>query len=1292
MRRVYARGVVRCYVVEGLVKASQWSWGRVVSVAVALLIGCSIEDRDPKLAITGSLTPDGGQGSGAGGALTVVPSYVDLGAITQGFAARALLRVTNTGGAPVAAPAIAFAAGSDADLAVIQNQCAAELAPGAQCDVRVQVVPSKVGMVQGTLAVSSAGAGDMIVPVTANGLQPGPIVLQPAAGYFQDFGGVALSESAEATFTVSNPGTMPSGALSFSFNRPEFTASAPAAGECAPGVTDLASGESCNVRLAFAPVERGSLEATLSVGSLSAGSRSVTLRGRGLVPAVLGVPAALLDFGGVVPGDTASLDFEVENRGDGALTLASAQLNPPDVAVFRIADSNCGEGVVLAGGQRCRIQMDYRPVSEGQPSAGELLLSAQGGSPFERIALQGVALTRGNLVVEAVQAGREDFGDVLIGERESGVFRVSNPTQQASGALTLTGRNGFELQPLSETGACVFGVTELANGQSCTVQASFAPSTRGAKLGAITVDSPLAGAKSLGLRGRGIAPGVLEVDSGSDQAVLDFGRVTTGGSANQTLTVRNAGDEVLQAPTLRVTGTSPGQAAAFSYESGCTGPLAAQAQCQIVLAFAPAAVVPYAASLELVAAPGEPPSSVLLLGEALEPGRLVLAPAGGATADFGDVAVGGSQTRSFTVTNPAGGEASGAVSVRTDDSQFVVAADTCAAAGAAGLAAGASCSFDVAFSPTTNTATGARLSVLAAASGETGIAVSGRGRLPAALAATTTERDLGRANLGQPSGPGNQFTWTVNNGGDLPSGAPSVSIDNSADFIITTDTCSNVPVAGGGSCTLTIAFTPNTAGDRTARIVVTDAGSGLTVPLTVTGFGVQLAAPGEACLATSDCSEGVCTAGKCCDQECGLTCQSCATGQCLALSGQEPCGSSGGVCFGLEQCRLPADAGCTTSAQCGGGLECKQCRTGGSQCTAPDACCGGCAAGYQCVDGVCGCPLQANGNQQLDCGGGLCALDRANACCPGSPPAGCNCDPSDNLCKECLQNNQCTSGPANSVGQCNVDRTCSYSCLPGFKPCNGACIANASCCGGCGAGQNCQNGQCTLPDGNTCTPGGVVCASGNCAAGRCCPLSCGNGCNAQGSCSCPAGQDFLQGACRKRDGQTCNPSLNECATTCTSWYPDVDNDGFGDRTSGVVQSNCGTQAPAPFIASNNRDCCDVSDLVSPGQVTPMTEFTLVDNCPSSWKNHDYDCNDVVEYSGLRVSNALSCEEAFPGVACNQRSYVFAGSNNPLGFTEENIFDSNGDASQCGSSSLEYHRCQQQAGECATTFALAPPCL
>jgi hypothetical protein len=1284
---------------EVLVNRSRLSWVGLASLAVALLLACSIDDRKLTRA-SGALSPEAGppgQGTGGSGSveLRVVPSAVDLGAVTQGFAARARLRVSNSGSTPLAAPVVGWASGSNADLTLIQNQCTARLAPGEACDLRVQVVPSGVGALQGTLEIASAGASNVALPVTANGLEPGPLVIQPAAGSFQDFGGVRVGGAAEGTFTVSNPGAVASGVLSFAFNRPEFALGPAAAGACVLGVTDLASGESCNVRLAFSPAERGPLEATFSVSSTAAGSRSLTLRGQGLVPSALQVSAPLLAFGGVVPGDTASLDLEVENSGDDSLTLAGAQLSPADVGVFRIADGNCGEGVVLLGGERCRMQLDYRPEEEGKPSAGELLVAAAGGEPSQRIALQGVALTRGNLLVEAIEAGQEEFGDVLLGESATRVFRVSNPAQQPSGALSLSGRNGFEVQPPSGEGACESGITALGNGQSCTARVSFAPASRGARVGALTVDSLLAGAKSLALRGRGVSAGVLEIDSGTADALVDFGRVTTGSSATRTLSVRNGGDQLLAAPELRVTGSSPDQAAAFSYDSGCSEALAGAAECEVVLRFAPAAVVPYAASLEFVAASGQR-ANVLLLGEALEPGRLVLAPAQGASPDFGDVAMGRSLSRSFSVTNPGGG-ASGALSVRTDDSQFVVQAAACAT-GPSGLADGESCTFDVTFVPTTNSATEARLSVQSAAGGETGIALSGRGRLPAALAASATERDLGRANLGQPSGPANEFTWTLNNTGDLPSGTLAVTNQRPEDFDITADTCSSGPVAGGGSCAITIVFAPDAAGNRATRITVTDAASNQEVPLQVTGFGVQLAEPGERCLATSDCSEGVCTAGVCCNQECSLTCQSCSTGQCQAQSAQQRCGNSGGVCFGVEQCALPAGGGCTTSAQCGGNLECKQCQGGGSQCTAPEDCCGGCGAGaYQCVGGECGCPLQAGGLQQIDCGGGLCAVNRAGACCPGSPPANCNCDPTDNLCKECLQNNQCTSGPANSVGQCNTNRTCSYSCLPGFKKCNDTCIANAACCGGCPAGQQCPNGQCLVNAGGACSAGGAACASGNCSGGRCCNTGCTGGCFPDGTCGCPAGMQFARGQCRAGSGASCSGPQDTatCAGTCVGFFVDADGDSFGDRTRPVAFCGSPPLNVNPPVVANADDCCDASNFVKPRQSQASISFDRGD-CPATWKINDFDCDGVVSYrSDLRISPTGSCSDADnPGIPCAQRSNIFAGPNNPLGFLQDNIFengDVNGDATQCGNSSLQYETCAITGGSCQATISLGPPC-
>jgi len=1096
---------------------------------LAVLSACSIDDRRFSLPGVGP----GGAGPGgsdadagtAPAALTVVPSAIDLGSITQGFAAAARVRLKNDGSEPLALPSVAWGPGSDPDLKLIQNQCFEGLEAGDECELRVQLLPSRAEELRGTLEISSAPAATASVPVVARGLVPGAILLVPAAGSFEDFGGVRVGEVATGSFTVTNPGTVGSGPLSLVFNRPEFAFADAGAGGCVLGETDLASGQSCDLRVTFTPRERGPLEAVASVTSSGAGSMSIGLRGQGLVPGVLGVSVTALDFGGVVPGDTSSQSLAVENQGDEPLTLARVAFEPADEQVFAIEDSNCGEGIVLAAGATCRVQVAFRPVQEGVAAVGSLLLQTAGGEQTQRVALSGRGLVGGSLLLEAATAGEEDFGPVVLGESLERFFRVSNPSMQESGPITLQASGGFALQVASEAGACAPDVTTLLNGDSCTLRVSFTPTTRGPNQGALTVDSQLAGAKSLTLLGTGVAPASLEASTGAaDEGVVDFGRVTSGSSAGQTVTLTNRGDQLLPPPTLEVTGAT--EAGAFAFQSGCAEPLAFEQTCEVTLTFAPTLTGPHSATLELGAEPGGR-ASLLLRGEAREPGRLVLAAEAEGGEDFGDVPVGSNRARSFTLSNP-GDVASGVLTLRTDDGQFVVDSGACGAL-TAGLGAGESCAFQVSFTPTSNELTETRLAVLSPVAGETGIAVTGRGRSPGALAATRTERDLGRANIGEPSGPTNEFTWTVNNPGDLPSGALTVDNTNPDDFDVTADTCTGQAIPGGGSCTVTTLFAPDAEGSRTSDIVVSDPTSAQAVTLQVTGFGVRLAEPGEACLVNSDCAGGLCSGGVCCNQACNGTCQTCETGQCLPQNRQEPCGNGSGVCFGVNQCQLPAGEACTTDAECGGNLVCKTCRVGGRQCTAPDACCGGCASPFECVGGTCDCPLQNDGLQQLNCGGGVCAINRENACCVGAEPPGCNCDPRDNLCKECLLPNDCPAGPAGTVAAC-VGNQCQYDCdtAEGFSSCNGRCIGPGQCCtnqqcqnlctqcntstntcqavtpgtqGRCALGEVCQSQQCVeLPGlGDACNG---ECSQGTCHLGLCCQEACagGAGCDAQGRC------------------------------------------------------------------------------------------------------------------------------------------------------------------------------------------------
>lgn len=268
-------------------------------------------------------------------------------------------------------------------------------------------------------------------------------------------------------------------------------------------------------------------------------------------------------------------------------------------------------------------------------------------------------------------------------------------------------------------------------------------------------------------------------------------------------------------------------------------------------------------------------------------------------------------------------------------------------------------------------------------------------------------------------------------------------------------------------------------------------------------------------------------------------------------------------------------------------------------------------------------------------------------------------------------------------------------CPPGFERCDAVCIRADECCGGCPEGQRCEAGQCLVSNGVACVPGVTACASGNCSAGRCCPESCGaGGCSPEGSCACPNGEQFARGACRGSDGQPCATN-DDCASGCTDWYEDLDEDGFG-APDGPVRLFCGTQQPAVGVAlaSNDDDCCDGDARVRPGQLESFPDF-LESLCPADWKSHDFDCDDVLRYrDGMSESDwsGTTCEDsadpARAATPCSARSGVvpgaFADAFGP-------VFDANGDAALCGNSSIQWIICQPIDGACDGHMQLAPPC-
>lgn len=1141
-----------------------WRWGAgaiglcwVLAGVVAASCGLDARKLSPRrIALDAG---DGGAGGPAlGPRLAVSPSGIDLGRVTTGFAARARVLVRNEGDAPLALPAIRLGEGSAPDFAIIQNRCESDVAPGQSCEVRIQVVPAQEGELRGQLQIESAagpsGPNSAELEIVALGLAAGALVLAPLAGSFEDYGGVRLEDAEEGTFVLSNPSSAATGTLQIGVNRSEFTLLEPGEGDCVSGTTSLDPAGSCNVRLKFAPTERGPVDATLTIASDAAGSVSLTLAGRGLLPGVLETSTTALAFDGVLIGQSATRAASFANAGDEPLQLSGPSLEPGSAEGFEIGESDCSPEAPLEAGKSCRAEVVLRPPRAGEPLVAQLVVSEVNGAEPLGIPATGVGLLPGALEATPANEGDDAFGDVLLGETLERTLVIANPGAQPSGVLELSVSEGFQIVAPPAPGECVSGTTSLVDSQTCSVRVRFAPTEREAIEGALTVTSALLGAVALPVSGRGVVAGQIEV-----APEINFGRVLTAASAQRPLTITNAGDRPLAPPTFERTGDAA-QRAAFTVDSPCAAPVEPGEACEVTLSFAPIVAEPHAAEVKLTS--GESTAAVLLLGEALAPGSLQLAPAPDSSAEFGDVAIGTSASRSFTLSNP-GAVPSGALTITTDDNQFEADPGDCNSGDPAGLVDDASCTFSVVFTPTESKAAAANVSVQSPGAGRAGLQITGRGRTKPTLNASAAEKNLGRVVLrpGAPTLPENEFTWEISNGGDLATGPLVVTSDNPAEFLVdpATDQCSAVPLAGGERCQLVIVFRAiePTSGDdaelRKGLISVQDPVGMGSVALKLEGTRLLPAGPGEACATNLDCAAGVCSLATCCDRKCEGPCEACGDGTCDPKGEGASCGTvAGAVCLGVD-CKIPAGQPCgaapdchdgfcepkldaasatervcctetcaegqgcnpagkcarprlQTGAPCAGpgdtscadGLECKECLGSTQrQCTPEDECCNGCGGGFECIAGACQCKLV----DFFDCNGTcieVCPSDQE--CQPDAGQCGCR-DPSLTLCDRVCVDTQSDE-------------------------------ANCGACGNaCDDGASCNGGACAAPGVGEPCPDGVCEEGGFCSNGVCCADGCETACEAvpaDEACTAPptASAPENGGACGA-DGQ-CPALVERC--------------------------------------------------------------------------------------------------------------------------------------------------------------------
>jgi len=724
------------------------------------------------------------------------------------------------------------------DFARSGGTCGTTLAVGTSCTVLVSFTPTATGTRTGTLSVAHNNTLTPIaIPLSGTatgGAAAAPIAsISPASLTFAST--TMGATSAAQNITVSNTGNA---ALTISAITSSNTANFVIAGGTCSAGGGVAAGASCTVSMAFAPAagSAGARSGTLSITHNAAGSPgSVSLSG---TAAVAAAPAALLTtslaFGSVNVGSTSGTQTAtLSNTGNAPLTIAALATGSTE---FVIAGGTCAAGGSVAAAASCTVNLRFTPSTSGSRSATLTVThNASGGSSTASLSGTGVALTP----AIGISPTTLSFTQTTNTTSAAQTVTVSNTGNAplAISTIALGGAQASEFQIASGT-TCTAGGSVAANG-SCLIKVSFTPSVAGARSASITLTHNAAGSPAtITLNGAGTATAQPAISLNATTLTF-INQTVASASASQSVTVSNSGAATLTLSGLTLTGTS---ASEFTRSGSCTptGTLAAGASCTVSFVFTPTAVGTRTATLTLAsdASNGSAVLSLTGTGVPVSTPGVTLAPT---TLAFGNQTTGVTSTaRTATLTNSGSGALTLA-SIAASSGFGVV--HNCGTS----VAAGASCTLSVVFTPTGVGAATGSVSIASNAAGSPhALTLSGTGVVASPVLAwlpATTALAFGDVSVG---GTASSQSLTLSNQGPGAVTLQQFTLAGvqAADFSIGNgSTCAvNASLAQGASCSLALAFQPGAVGARAATLQV--ASSGTNPPdVALSGNGSSLAQP-----------------------------------------------------------------------------------------------------------------------------------------------------------------------------------------------------------------------------------------------------------------------------------------------------------------------------------------------------------------------------------------------------------------------------------------------------------------
>jgi hypothetical protein len=528
-------------------------------------------------------------------------------------------------------------------------------------------------------------------------------------------------------------------------------------------------------------------------------------------PPIIGMSPSPANFSNQNVGTTSgSLTLTVSNTGASNQVLATPYFTITGANSTNFANTGtgtCANGGIIAPSASCTVNLTFTPSATGARTATFTIQ----GTVFATDTLNGTGIAP----VIAIAPSPVAFGNQNVSSTSGPLTVTISNTGTASETLstpffTVTGTNAADF---ARSGGTCTNAGTIAASSSCTILLTFTPAAIGARLANLNISGTVNALASI--TGTGVAP----FASLSRLSIAFANQTTNTSSGNQSVTLTNTGNATLTIGSISLTGTN---AAEFSTNgSTCGASLAASSSCSLNVVFTPVTVGSKSASLVFVTNAASSPDSVALSGTGVLPAVPVigLAPSPGA---FGNQ-LQGTTSGGLTITVSNTGNATEVLATPfftitgTNPTNFARSGGTCANAGS--IAASASCTIILTFTPSATGARSATLNIQGTVNASDSL--TGTGTLPV-IGLAPSPAAFGNQNVGSPSSP---LTVTVSNTGTATQtlSTPFFTITgaNAGDFARSGGTCANAgSIATSASCTIILTFTPAATGSRSATLTI----------------------------------------------------------------------------------------------------------------------------------------------------------------------------------------------------------------------------------------------------------------------------------------------------------------------------------------------------------------------------------------------------------------------------------------------------------------------------------------